>query len=139
MVGYRVHRDSRELQTVHPDPPYVLQMDASDWTVGAALDQLTEPRDVMPTALEADHDHKADGPCDFLLSDADTGTSKVPVITRNNNVRHRFGSPKMGVLHGPAAGVGSHFYRKALEAWATEHCDTTTGPASRRARLHELF
>jgi hypothetical protein len=42
-----------ELQTVNPDRPFVLRVDASDRAVGAALEQLSEPKGGMPTALEA--------------------------------------------------------------------------------------
>jgi len=120
-----------QLQTVNPDRPFVLRVDASDRAVGAALEQLMEPKEGMVTALEATSEPTV--PVAFCSRKLTSGQMKTWSPREKETYTIVLALHKWASYIGlqPVLVLTDH---KALEAWATEHLDTPSGPAGRRAR-----
>ena len=125
-----------ELYNVQPDRPFILRVDASNYAVGAALEQFRDGSDQRPT-LE-------------ILKD--TPTVPVAFVSRKlTDSQRKTWSPREKETYAIVLALlkWSHYIgqqplliltdHRSLESWAKEYLDTLSGPTGRRARWHELL
>ena len=126
------------LQTVNPDQPYILRVDASGRAVGAALEQFTEPWTSREMPSLHDLTTRKTMPVAFCSRKLTAGQvngwsprekETYAIVTALNKWASWIGPQPVLVLTD----------HKSLEAWAHEVLDTPSGPAGRRARWHELL
>ena len=111
-----------ELYQVQPDKPFVLRTDASRYAIGAVLEQKVGDA-LVPVAFYS---------------------RKLVGSQKNWSTREQETYAVVSALRKWAGWIGYQPVivktdHKALEAWATEHVDTPSGPAGRRGRWHETF
>jgi hypothetical protein len=124
------------LQTVKPDQPFILRVDASGRAVGAALEQFTEETSGMPSS--EDLAKRKTMPVAFCSRKLTAGQ------VRSWSAREKETYAIVIALHKWASWIGLQPVliltdHKSLEAWSHEVLDTPSGPAGRRARWHELL
>ena len=125
------------LQTVDPDKPFILRVDASDRAIGAALEQFADPTDGMPTVGDATGRRKT-------VPVAFCSRKLTPGQVRSWSVREKETYAVILALQKWASWIGLQPVliltdHKAIEQWATEVLDTPSGPAGRRGRWHEML
>ena len=109
---------------VDPDKRFVLRTDASDYAVGAVLEQVRCDGAHVPVALWSRV--LAEGPRRTWTA-REKETYAILCV-------HRKWSGHIGLQ--PVVVCTDH---QALQSWHKEHVDTPPGPAARRARWHETF
>jgi len=127
-----------ELQTVQPDKPFILRVDASDRAVGAALEQFADQRTTRPTKDEVLQKSRTSVPVAFCSRKLTPGQVRTWSPREKETYAIVLALQKWASWIGlqPLLVLTDH---KSLEAWATEILDTPSGPAGRRARWHELL
>ena len=123
-----------ELQRVNPDIGFVLRVDASDYAVGATLEQCID-KNRNPTKEDALKGRTV--PVAFLSRKlADSQRNWVPreketyaIIVALEKWKSWIGLQKVLVLTD----------HKALERWYYEELDPPSGPLGRRLRWHQTF
>ena len=125
-----------ELQTVNPDKPFILRVDASDRAVGAALEQMAEDGFKMPTATDALTRRTV--PVAFCSRKLTAGQVRTWSPREKETYAIVLALQKWSNYIGlqPVLILTDH---KSLEVWATETLDTPSGPAGRLARWHETL
>lgn len=118
----KVLTESLELFQVDPDCPFVLRTDASEWAIGAVLEQERNRQWV---------------PVGFF-------SRKLAGSQRNWTAREKETYAIVSALRKWAGWIGFQPVvvktdHRALESWVTEHIDTPSGPRGRRARWHETL
>ena len=109
---------------VDPDKGFVLRTDASDYAVGAVLEQIRDDESHVPVAFSS-----------RILAERQRCT-----WTAREKERYailcalRKWSGHIGLQ--PVVVCTDH---QSLQSWHKEHVDTPSGPAARRARWHETF
>jgi hypothetical protein len=122
------------LQRVNPDKPFVLRADASQYAIGATLEQLID-EDRAPTV--EDVLAKKTSPVAFM-------SRKLTDSQRNWVPREQETYAIIAALQKWESWIGLQpvlvltEYR-SLEFWAKEVLDTPSGPLGRRARWHQLL
>ena len=126
--------EALSLQRVNPDKPFVIRVDASQYAVGAALEQLLD-EERAPTV--EDVRAKKTVPVAFMSRKL-TGSQRNWVPREQETYAIILALQKWESWIGlqPVLVLTDH---KALESWATEVLDTPSGPAGRRSRWHEIF
>ena len=114
----------RCLLLVNPDRPFVMRKDASDYAMGAVLEQTDEKGNHYPVA--------------FWSRVLTPSQRKSWTPTTKEAYAIVSGPPQMGWPHRPAAGLPPTDHQ-SLRNWHTECVDTPSGPAARVARWHETF
>ena len=122
------------LQVVNPDRPFVLRVDASEFAVGATLEQLLS-EDRMPTT--EDVREKRTVPVAFL-------SRKLGGSQRNWVPRELETYAIILALQKWESWIGLQPIlvltdQKALESWAKEVLDPPSGPIGRRLRWHQIL
>ena len=127
-----------ELQTVQPDKPFILRVDASEKAVGAALEQFADPGTSRPTKEEVLQKTRTTVPVAFCSRKLTPGQAKTWSPREKETYAIVLALQKWASWIGlqPLLILTDH---KSLESWATEVLDTPSGPAGRRARWHELL
>ena len=125
------------LQTVDPDKPFILRVDASDRAIGAALEQFADSPEGMPTMGDATGRRKT-------IPVAFCSRKLTPGQVRSWSVREKETYAVILALQKWASWIGLQPVliltdHKAIEQWATEVLDTPSGPAGRRGRWHEML
>ena len=122
-----------ELQTVQPDKPFILRVDASDRAVGAALEQFADPRTSRPTKEEVLGKSRTTVPVAFCSRKLTPGQVRTWSPREKETYAIVLALQKWASWIGlqPILVLTDH---KSLESWATEVLDTPSGPAGRRAR-----
>ena len=122
------------LQRVNPDRPFVLRVDASNYAVGAALEQLVD-EDRQPTP--EDVLEKRTVPVAFMSRKL-TGSQRNWVPREQETYAIILALMKWESWIGlqPVLVLTDH---KALESWAKEVLDTPSGPLGRRSRWHQFL
>ena len=112
------------LHLVDPDRGFVLRTDASDYAVGAVLEQVLDDGRRVPVAFWS-----------RVLAEGQRRTwtprekEAYAIVMALRNWAGYI------ALH-PVTVCTNH---QSLQSWHKEHVDTPSGPASRRARWHETF
>ena len=107
---------------VDPDKGFVLRTDASDYAVGAVLEQIRDDRSHAPVAFWSP-----------ILAEGQRRTSTAREKETYAIVcALRKWSGHIGLQ--PVVVCTDH---QSLQSWHKEHVDTPSGPAARRARWHE--
>jgi hypothetical protein len=122
------------LQHVNPDKPFVLRVDASQYAVGATLEQLIgEDRAPTPEDVQV----KRTVPVAFMSRKL-TGSQRNWVPREQETYAIILALQKWESWIGlqPILVLTDH---KALESWAKEVLDTPSGPIGRRARWHQIL
>lgn len=109
-----------------PDPakPYVLRTDASDYAVGATLEQENSEGQLRPVAFFS---------------------RKLQANQRNWSTREKETYGLIAALHKYRSWIGTKVYVKALTdhqalvSWFREDLGTVSGPVGRRGRWHEFL
>ena len=125
------------LQTVDPDKPFILRVDASDRAIGAALEQFADSTTGMPNMGDATGRRKT-------IPVAFCSRKLTPGQVRSWSVREKETYAVILALQKWASWIGLQPVliltdHKAIEQWATEVLDTPSGPAGRRGRWHEML
>ena len=125
------------LQTVDPDKPFILRVDASGRAVGAALEQFSEEVPGMPKVDDAMGRRKT-------VPVAFCSRKLTPGQVRSWTPREKETYAVVLALQKWASWIGLQPVliltdHKSIEQWATEVLDTPSGPAGRRGRWHELL
>ena len=122
------------LQRVNPDLPFVLRVDASQYAVGATLEQLLDERR-MPTP--EDVRSKKTVPIAFLSRKL-TGSQKnwVPREQETYAIIVALTKWESWIGMQPVLILTDH---QALQSWAQEVLDPPSGPVGRRARWHQIL
>ena len=123
-----------ELQRVNPDRPFVLRVDASNYAVGASLEQLVD-EDRQPTPQDVLE--KRTVPVAFMSRKL-TGSQRNWVPREQETYAIILALMKWESWIGlqPVLVLTDH---KALESWAKEVLDTPSGPLGRRSRWHQFL
>ena len=122
------------LQTVNPDKPFVLRVDASTYAVGATLEQLID-ENRMPTP--DDVRSKKTVPVAFLSRKLTSSQRNwVPRELETYAIVLALLKWESWIGLQPVLVLTDH---KALESWTKEVLVTPSGPIGRRLRWHELF
>ena len=109
---------------VDPDKGFVLRTDASDYAVGAVLEQVRDDGTHVPVAFRS-----------RILAEGQRRTWTVrEKETYAIICALRKWSGHIGLQ--PVVVCTDH---QSLKSWHKEHVDTPSGPAARRARWHETF
>ena len=109
---------------VDPDKGFVLRTDASDYAVGAVLEQVGDDRSHVPVAFWS-----------RILAEGQRRTwTAREKETYAIVCALRKWSGHIGLQ--PVVVCTDH---QSLQSWHKEHVDTPSGPAARRARWHETF
>ena len=109
---------------VDPDKGFVLRTDASDYAVGAVLEQIRDNGSHVPVAFWS-----------RILAEGQRGTwTAREKETYAIVCALRKWSGHIGLQ--PVVVCTDH---QSLQSWHKEHVDTPWGPAARRARWHETF
>ena len=109
---------------VDPDKGFVLQTDASDYAVGAVLEQVRDDRSHVPVAFWS-----------RILAEGQRRTwTAREKETYAIVCALRKWSGHIGLQ--PVVVCTDH---QSLQSWHNEHVDTRSGPAARMARWHETF
>ena len=107
-----------------PDKGFVLRTDASDYAVGAVLEQIRDDGSHVPVAfwsrIPAEGQHRT-------WTAREKETYAIVCSLRN-------WSGHIGLQ--PVVVCTDH---QSLQSWHKEHVNTSSGPAARRARWHETF
>ena len=114
--------ESLELFQLEPDQPFVMHTDASDWAVGAVLQQEREGR-LVPVAFFS---------------------RKLAGSQRNWTPREKETYAVVVALRKWAGWIGFQPVvvktdHRSLEDWVTEHVDKSSGPAGQKGRWHETL
>ena len=125
------------LQSAQPDRPYVIRCDASDYAVGAVIEQLP-PTDLGDENLvERIKRERCTRPVAFMSRKLTGGQKKWSVREKETYAMVcALQKWSTWIQAQPVYIVTDH---KSLEVWHKEHLDTPSGPAGRRARWHEFF
>ena len=109
---------------VDPDKGFVLRTDASDYAVGAVLEQIRDDGSHVPVAFWS-----------RILAEGQrrTWTAKEKETYAIVCALRKW-SGHIGLQ--PVVVCTDH---QSLQSWHKEHVDTPSGPAARRARWHETF
>ena len=122
------------LQSVNPNKPFVLRVDASKYAVGATLEQL-EGEDRMPTANYVKE--KKTVPVAFMSRKLTPGQRNwVPREQETYAIILALQKWESWIGLQPVLVLTDH---KALEHWAKEILDTPSGPIGRRLRWHQML
>ena len=114
----------RALNLYNPDAPFYLRCDARDWAVGCTLEQY-------------DPKAKKNFPVAFWSKRLAPGQKKwSPREKEAYAIVEALRKYQTWIGNHPVASVTDH---KSLDAWATEHLNTPSGPLGRRCRWHETF
>ena len=109
---------------VDPDRGFVLRTDASDYAVGAVLEQVRDDRSHVPVAFWS-----------RILAEGERRTWNAREKEMYAIVcALRKWSGHIGLQ--PVVVCRDH---QSLQSWHKEHVDNPSGPAARRARRHETF
>ena len=109
---------------VDPDKGFVLRTDASDYAVGAVLEQIRDDGSHVPVAFSS-----------RILAEGQRRTwTAREKETYAIVCALRKWSGHIGLQ--PVVVCTDH---QSLQSWHKEHVDTPSGPAARRARWHETF
>ena len=113
-----------ELELIDPDAPFILRCDASEYAVGAALEQPTSNGGTRPVG--------------FFSRKLTTGQIKTwsPREKETYAIVEALKKWAGSIGTNPVVILTDH---QALQSWHKELIDTPSGPAGRRARWHELF
>ena len=125
-----------ELMSFNPDVPFIIRTDASEYAVGAVLEQIVD-ESVVPTV--------------DLLRDAPPGTTKpvafysrklTPGLARKWTVEEKETYVIVSALEKYSGVVGvQHLlvltYHRTLQSWHKRAIDTPAGMSGHRARWHE--
>ena len=107
-----------------PDKGFVLQTDASDYAVGAVLEQVRDDRLHVPVAFWS-----------RILAEGQRRTwtarekGTYAIVCALRKWSGHIGLQPLGVCTD----------HQSLQSWHKKHVDTPSGPAARRARWHEMF
>ena len=122
------------LQVVNPDRPFVLRVDASEFAVGATLEQLLS-EDRMPTT--EDVREKRTVPVAFLSRKlGGSQRNWVPRELETYAIILALQKWESWIGLQPILVLTDH---KALESWAKEVLDPPSGPIGRRLRWHQIL
>jgi hypothetical protein len=113
-----------QLQLIDPDAPFFLRCDASDYAVGAALEQPTADGSTRPVGFFSRK----------LTPGQRSGWTAREKETYIIVEALRKWAGSIGLQ--PVVVLTDH---QALQSWYKEQMDTPSGPAGRRARWHELL
>ena len=107
-----------------PDKGFVLRTDASDYDVGAVLKEVRCDGTLVPVAFWSPV--LAEGQLGtWTARGKETSAIVCPFRKWSGHIRLQ-----------PVAVCTDH---QSLQSWHKEHLDIPSGPAARRARLHETF
>ena len=107
-----------------PDKGFVLRTDASDYAVGAVLEQIRDDGSNVPVAFWS-----------WILAEGQRRTwtarekETYAIVCALRKWSGHIGLQPVVVCTG----------HQSLQSWHKEHVDTPSGPAARRARWHETF
>jgi len=122
------------LQRVNPDKPFVLRVDASQYAVGACLEQLID-EERMPTVEDVRAQKTV--PIAFVSRKLTEGQGKwVPREQETYAIIMALQKWQSWIGLQPILVLTDH---QALESWAREVLDTPSGPIGRRARWHQIL
>jgi hypothetical protein len=122
------------LQRVNPDKPFVLRTDASDFAVGATLEQLVDEAR-KPTIEDVKQGKNV--PVAFFSRKLSKGQVKwVPREKETYAIVMALEKWRSWIGMQPVLVLTDH---KALEEWVTEVLNTPSGPIGRRLRWHLMF
>ena len=122
------------LQIVNPDKPFVLRVDASEYAVGATLEQLIS-EDRMPTV--EDVRERRTVPVSFLSRKlAGSQRNWIPRELETYAIILALQKWDSWIGLQPVMVLTDH---KALEHWAKEVLDPPSGPIGRRMRWHQIL
>ena len=122
------------LQIVDPDKPFVLRVDASQYAVGATLEQLKESNET-PT-VEHVMERKT-VPVAFMSRKLATGQRNwTPREIETYAIVLALQKWESWIGLQPVLVLTDH---QAIEAWAKEVLDAPSGPVGRRSRWHQIF
>ena len=116
--------DKLELELIDPDAPFILRCDASEYAVGAALEQPRQDGSTRPVG--------------FFSRKLTSGQIKTwsPREKETYAIVEALKKWAGAIGTKPVLILTDH---QALQSWYKEAIDTPSGPAGRRARWHELF
>ena len=122
--------DKLELFVMHPDRPFILNTDASDYAIGATLNQIDEDGSRTGTKGKM-------YPVAFF-------SRKLAGAQRNWSPREKECYAIVASLHKWSSWIGLQPVdvltdHKSLENWYFELVDTPSGPSGRRGRWHEIY
>ena len=120
----QVLKTNMELELVDPDIPFILRCDASEYAVGACLEQPREDGSTKPVGFWSRK----------LTSGQRRGWSPREKETYALVEALKKWAGCIGFQ--PVVVLTDH---QALQSWYQEKIDTPSGPAGRRARWHELL
>ena len=122
------------LQIVNPDKPFVLRVDASQYAVGATLEQIKEG-DEVPTVQHVME--KKTVPVAFMSRKLATGQRNwTPREIETYAIVLALQKWESWIGLQPVLVLTDH---QAIEAWAKEVLDAPSGPVGRRSRWHQIF
>ena len=123
-----------KLQIVNPDKPFVLRVDASQYAVGATLEQVLEG-DEVPTVEHVMQ--KKTVPVAFMSRKLATGQRNwTPREIETYAIILALQKWETWIGLQPVLVLTDH---QAIEAWAKEVLDAPSGPVGRRSRWHQIF
>ena len=109
---------------VDPDKVFVLRTDASDYAVGAVLEQVRDDGSHVPVAVWS-----------RILAEGQRGTLNA----REKEMYATVCALGKWSGHSGLQPVVVCTDHQSLQSWQKEHVDTPSGPAARRAQWHETF
>ena len=112
------------LHLLDPDRGFILRTDASNYAVGAVLEQVLDDGRQLPMAFWS-----------RILAEGQRRTW-TPREKEAYAIVMALRKWAGYIAHHPVTVCTDH---QSLQAWHKEHVDTPSGPASRRARWHETF
>ncbi len=123
-----------ELFQLQPDKPFVMRCDASDFAIGAVLEQVHPDED---STAQIDIDQTRLVPVSFF-------SRKLTGSQLNWTPREKETCAIVAALRKWAGHIGFQPVivatdHRSLQHWVTEHVDTPSGPRGRRARWHETL
>ena len=124
-----------ELNSLKPDQPFVLRVDASGRAVGGVLEQFVEDREGMPTLEQMDTMERK--PVAFYSRKLLNGQRRwAPRKVETYAIVQALRKWQSWIGNNPVLVLTDH---KTLESWYKEDLGTPSGQTGRRARWHELF